>query len=72
MQFLYGLLTAVVIFVVLAVVYYVGYKRGKHTHTNNPTPIPDEDKKSMQEFNKHFKEMFAYDVDKAIQRKKVT
>jgi hypothetical protein len=51
-------------------VFYAGYKKGKRTHTS--TPIPAEEKKEMERFNKHFKAMFAYDVDKAIQRKKVT
>jgi hypothetical protein len=70
MQFLYGLLTAVVFFIVLLAVFYVGYKRGRRPRAS--TPIPAEEKKEMEKYNKHFKAMFAYDVDKAIQRKKVT
>jgi choline-glycine betaine transporter len=70
MQFLYGLLTAVVFFIVLLAVFYVGYKRGKQTHVS--TPIPTEEKKKMEKFNKHFQALFTYDVDTALQKKKVT
>ena len=69
MLFVYGLLTAVVFFIALLGAFYTGYKKGKRTPT--PTPIQEEDKRKLEQFNKGFKEMFAYDVDKALQRKKV-
>jgi cbb3-type cytochrome oxidase subunit 3 len=71
MDFLLGLLTAVVFFIAVIAVYFVGYKQGKRHQPANK-PLPDEEKQKMERFNKHFKELFAYDVDTAIQRKKVT
>ena len=73
MEFLYGLLTAVAFFIALLGFYFIGYKAGKRTHTPKPLSEADESEKyKLEQFNKGFKEMFAYDVDKALQRKKVT
>jgi predicted polyphosphate/ATP-dependent NAD kinase len=65
MEYFYGLLTAVVFFIV--------YELGKHTGKKAPvTPVSEERKREMEQFDKHFKNLFTYDVDKAVQGKKVT
>jgi predicted RND superfamily exporter protein len=70
MLFIYGLLTAVVFFLVLFSIFYLGYRTGK----KNPSSVPvsDERKREMEKFDKHFKNLFNYDVGIAVQRKKVT
>jgi hypothetical protein len=70
MDFLLGLLTAVVFFIALLAFFYMGYKHGKKAHV--PIPLPDAEKHKMEKFNQHFKDLFSYDVDTALQRKKVT
>jgi hypothetical protein len=71
MQFVFGLLTAVVLFVVVSVSLYIGFKLGKKK--SQPTSQIDENEKlKIEKFNKHFKSLFAYDVETALQRKKVT
>jgi hypothetical protein len=69
MDFILGLLTAVVFFIGLTATYTVGYKRGK----KGTAPLTQDEVKQreIEAFNKGFKELFAYDVDKALQRKKV-
>jgi hypothetical protein len=70
MQFIFGLLTAVVFFIVLLLIFYLGYRYGKRT--SPPLPVSDEKKREMERFDKHFKALFNYDVSTALQRKKVT
>jgi hypothetical protein len=70
MEFIYGLLTAVVFFIALLSFYYVGYKRGKRVSA--PVPIDKEKQRDIEQFNKEFKAIINYDVAKALQRKKVT
>lgn len=70
MEFLYGLLTAVVFFIALITFYYIGYKQGKKVSA--PLPLDEEKQREIDRFNKGFKELFNYDVEKALQRKKVT
>jgi hypothetical protein len=70
MEFFLGLLTAVVFFIALIAIYYVGYKQGKKVSA--PTPLNDEKKRQLEQYDKGFKEIFSYDVEKALQPKKVT
>jgi hypothetical protein len=70
MQFVLGLLTAVVFFICLAGALYIGYRLGKKRP--EPKPIDDEIKRKQEQATKHFQALFSYDTDKALQRKKVT
>jgi hypothetical protein len=69
MDFLYGLLTAVVFFISLLSFYYIGYKQGGKRTANPPD---DEEVRKAKNLRKGFMNMMEYDVDKALQRKKVT
>jgi hypothetical protein len=69
MEFLYGLLTAVVFFIALLSFYYIGYKQG---NKQTSKPPDDEDVRKAKNLRKGFMNMMEYDVDKALQRKKVT
>jgi hypothetical protein len=70
MEFFLGLLTAVVFFIGLLAVYHAGYKRGKQTSA--PIPLDEEKQRQLEAFDKGFREIFSYDVAKALQKKKVT
>jgi hypothetical protein len=70
MEFFLGLLTAVVFFIGLLAVYQVGYKQGKKTSV--PIPLDEEKQRQLEAFDKGFREIFTYDVTKALQKKKVT
>jgi hypothetical protein len=69
MEFIYGLLTAVVFFIALLSFYYIGYKQG---NKQTSKPPDDEDVRKAKNLRKGFMNMMEYDVDKALQRKKVT
>jgi hypothetical protein len=70
MEYFLGLLTAVVFFIVTFFFFYMGYKQGKKASA--PIPLDKEKKRQMEQFDKGFKEIFSYDVEKALQKKKVT
>lgn len=71
MDFLLGLLVGVILFVVIGLSLYIGFRIGKK---NRPTPqkIDEQEEQRIKKFNNHFKALFSYDVDTALQRKKVT
>ena len=69
MQFLFGLLTAVVFFLCLAGAYYIGLKQGKKRPA--PKPVDEEEKRKREQVTKHFQALFNYDTDIALQKKKV-
>jgi hypothetical protein len=69
MEFLYGLLTAVVFFIALLSFYYIGYKQGNKRTTKPPD---DEEVRKAKEIRRGFMNMMTYDVNKALQKKKVT
>jgi hypothetical protein len=71
MDFLYGLLTAVVFFIALLSFYYIGYKQGSKRTAKPPDPDNEEHRRA-KEMRTGFMNMMEYDVDKALQRKKVT
>ena len=68
MFFVYGLLTAVAFFVVLIATFIIAYRYGRKNHV--PKLIKEEDEK-RQKFDEHFKALFSYDVETALQKKKV-
>lgn len=70
MEYFLGLLTGVVFLIMLGLVLFIGYKLGKK---KQPLPIEVDEKEQqrIKRYNDHFKELFSYDVDTALQRKKV-
>jgi hypothetical protein len=70
MEFFLGALTAVVFFLLLIFAYWIGTKQT--IKAQPPPPMDSEHKKELERYNKHFKALFNYDVEKALQRKKVT
>ncbi|WP_394139560.1 hypothetical protein [Cytobacillus oceanisediminis] len=70
MEYILGLLSGVVFFAVMGAFLFIGYKMGQKKHTAQP--VDEEEQRKMQQFDKYFKDIFSYDVDKALQRKKVT
>lgn len=72
MEFILGLLTAVVFFICLFIAFKLGQKQTKPTKKDNPlTEDEQRQRDKIKQFDQHFKSLFAYDVDTAIQRKKV-
>lgn len=69
MQFVLGLLTAIVLFLLLTISFYLGRRQGLKQH--KAIPINDEEKRKREQFDNHFKALFNYDVNKAYARKKV-
>jgi hypothetical protein len=73
-SFILGLLFAVVLFVVVGLVFYVGYRIGKKKQPIVPTvPTEDDDKeiKRIEDLHKGFVKLMNYDFTTAVQRKKV-
>jgi hypothetical protein len=68
MEFIYGLLTAVVFFIALLSFYYIGYKQG---NKQTSKPPDDEEVRKAKEMRKSFMNMMNYDVSTALQKKKV-
>jgi hypothetical protein len=66
MEFIYGLLTAVVFFIALLSFYYIGYKQG---NKRTSKPPDDEEVRKAKEIRRGFMNMMTYDVNKALQRK---
>jgi hypothetical protein len=66
MEFIYGLLTAVVFFIALLSFYYIGYKQGNRRTSKPPD---DEEVRKAKEIRRGFMNMMTYDVSKALQRK---
>lgn len=70
MEYILGLLTGVVFFSLLGVALYIGYRLGKKKP--KVTPVDEEEQRRTKQFDDHFKALFNYDVQTALQRKKVT
>jgi hypothetical protein len=68
MEFLLGLLTAVVFFIALLSTFYLGYKQGKKGTA--PIPLNKEKQREIERFDKDFKALFNYDVETALKGKK--
>jgi hypothetical protein len=68
-----ALLLAVVFFIELLVVFYIGLKLGKRLEKREaPIPLNDDKQRQLEQYDKGFKAIFSYDVEKALQPKKVT
>lgn len=71
--FIFGLLFAVVLFVVVAASFYIGYRLGTKTKPAIQVPNEDQDSeiKRIEELQKGFVKLMNYDVSTALARKKV-
>ncbi len=69
MLFLYGLLTAVVFFIVVISALYIGYKLGHKQ--GKPVEIDEKQIIKAKKIQEDFQKLMNYDVSKALQRKKV-
>lgn len=70
MQFLLGLLTAIVFFILLSFSFYLGY-RFNHKRVKPPNP-DEEEQRRARELHNDFMKLMNYNEDIALQRKKVT
>lgn len=70
MEYILGLLSGVVFFAVLGVVLFIGYKMGQRKHT--PSQADEEEQRQIKQFDDSFKRMFRYDLDTALESKRVT
>jgi hypothetical protein len=70
MEFIYGLLTSAVFFLCLLFFFYLGTRYAKQKPPDKEVDVGK--KREIEQFNKEFKALFNYDVEKALQRKKVT
>jgi hypothetical protein len=68
--FILGLLTAVVFFIALIGAYLLGLRHKKKEIA--PIPLDEEKQRQLEVWDKGFREIFSYDVAKALQKKKVT
>jgi hypothetical protein len=71
MEYFLGLLTGVVFLITLGLVLFIGYRMGQRKKPIAAAPVDEVEQQRIQRFNQHFKELFQYDVDKALERKKV-
>lgn len=74
MEFLLGLLAAVVFFVVVLVSFYIGFKFGKKQSPVQQETITESDKEEQrkaEELQKSFVKLMNYDLATALNRKKV-
>jgi cbb3-type cytochrome oxidase subunit 3 len=74
MEFILGLLVGVVFFIALIGIYYLGFKHGKKGKVQREPELTadEEDQRRAKEHRKAFMSMMNYDVDVALQKKKVT
>jgi hypothetical protein len=69
MEYLIGALIVVAFFIALLSGVYLGY-RLKHTKSK-PPDIDDQQKQTMKQLKKDFDSIMSYNVNTALQRKKV-
>jgi len=69
MEFVYGLLTAVVFFIALLFSFYLGTRYGSKKTT---VTADEEEQRKARKHREELKALFTYDVNKALERKKVT
>jgi CHASE3 domain sensor protein len=72
-SFIFGLLFAVVLFVVVGVVFYVGYRLGNKYKQPSQSTTEDEQKEinRLKSIQQDFVKLMNYDVSTALTRKKV-
>lgn len=68
MEYLIGLLSGVVIFIVFFIGIYVGIR---FNNKQKPPDIDEKEKQKIKNFNEDFQKIFNYDVAQATARKKV-
>ncbi|RFU70332.1 hypothetical protein D0469_06955 [Peribacillus saganii] len=71
MEILIGLITGLVLFAVLALGFFIGYKFTNKHKATSLEPVSEEAKRKAEEIQKHFSNLMNYDVATAYQRKKV-
>jgi Mg2+/citrate symporter len=72
MEFILGAFTAMLFFCCLFLAYWIGTRQTKKTiKVNVSTEEEQKQKEQIKQYNEHFKKLFQYDVDTALQRKKV-
>lgn len=69
MEFLVGLLSGVGLFVVVGGSSYLGYRQGRKKNT--PATKDEEDARKANDLRKEFMSLMTYDVNKALERKRV-
>jgi cbb3-type cytochrome oxidase subunit 3 len=74
MEYLIGALLAVFFFCALIGIYYLGFKHGKRGRVQREPELAadEEDKRRAREHRKAFINTMNYDVNTALQKKKVT
>jgi hypothetical protein len=72
MEFILGVFVSALFFCCLFLAYWMGTKQTKvPSNVNTLTEEEQRQKEQIKQYNEHFKKLFQYDVDKALQRKKV-
>jgi hypothetical protein len=73
MEFILGVFVAALFFCCLFLAYWIGTKQTKvKSKVNTLTEDEQRQKEQIKQYNEHFKKLFKYDTDTALQRKKVT
>jgi Mg2+/citrate symporter len=72
MEFILGAFTAMLFFCCLFLAYWMGQKQTKKpSKVNTLTEEETKQREQIKQHNEHFKKLFSYDVDTALQKKKV-
>jgi hypothetical protein len=72
MEFILGVFCAALFFCCLFLSYWMGTRQTKKPNKGNTsTEEEQKQKEQIKQYNEHFKKLFKYDVDTALQRKKV-
>jgi hypothetical protein len=72
MEFILGAFSMVLFFCCLFLAYWMGQRQTKRPKRDNPlTEDEMKQREQIKKYNEHFKKLFAYDVDTALQKKKV-
>jgi Mg2+/citrate symporter len=73
MEFILGVFVAALFFCCLFLAYWMGTSQTKQSKKVNAlTEDEQRQKEQIKQYNEHFKKLFQYDTDTALQRKKVT
>jgi hypothetical protein len=72
MEFILGVFSAALFFCCLFLAYWMGQRQTKRPKRDNPlTEEEMKQREQIKKYNEHFKQLFNYDVGKALERKKV-
>lgn len=72
MDYLLGALISVVFFILLLTSVFIGYQIGHKKTIPPPIETDDEELRRAKKLQEDFAKLMSYDVDKALQSKKVT